>query len=102
VRQVSWPVIVRLLAEQNLCEAQTWYEQKQTGLGVEFLAAVNTVFQQISGQLLQYPLVYRQLRRAVLRRFPYLIYFRAGTDRVEVVACLHSKRSSRLIEARSR
>lgn len=99
---MSWPVIVRPLAEQDLREAQTWYEQKRTGLGVEFLAAVNTVFQQIGGQPLQYPLVYRQLRRAVLRRFPYLIYFRAGSDRVEVVACLHSKRSSRHIKSRSR
>ncbi len=99
---MSFPVIVRPQAEQDLREARIWYEEKRTGLGMEFLAAINTVFQQIGEQPLQYPLVYRQLRRAILRRFPYLIYFCAGSDRVEVVACLHSKRSARLIAARSR
>ncbi len=95
-------VIVRPLAEQDLREAQTWYEEKQTSLGAEFRVAADAVFQQISERPLHYPLVYMQLRRAVMHRFPYLIYFRADPDHVVVVACLHSKRSPRLVKTRSR
>ena len=97
---MSRPVIVRPLAEQDLVEAQTWYEEKRAGLGSEFRAAVDAAFQRLSESPLLYPSVYRQLRRAVLRRFPYLIYFRVDADRVVVVACLHSRRHPRVVRAR--
>lgn len=95
-----WPVIVRPLAEQDLREARDWYEQRQNGLGAEFLTAVDHAFQQIAEQPLMYPLVHGQLRRAVLHRFPYLIYFIAEPDRAVILACLHSRRSPRIVQTR--
>jgi len=97
---VSRSVVVRPLAEQDLFQAQAWYDDKSNGLGTEFRGAVDALFQQISESPLIYPLVYGKLRRAVMHRFPYLVYYLAEPDRVLVVACLHSKRHP--VVARSR
>lgn len=93
-------IIVRPMAEQDLLEAQTWYEEKRIGLGSEFRTAVDATFQRLSESSLLFPLVYQQLRRVVLRRFPYLIYFHADPRRVIIVACLHSRRHPRIVRAR--
>jgi hypothetical protein len=40
----------------------------------------------------RYPLVDTDVRKAILKRFPYLILFRAGADEIVVIACFHSRR----------
>ena len=85
---MSLDVIVRPLAEQDLFAAQVWYEEKRPGLGTEFRLAVDVLFQKISESPLIYPKVYRQLHRAAMRRFPYLIYYSGEPNRVLVVACI--------------
>lgn len=95
------PVIVLPLAEQDLHQARDWYEQRQRGLGAEFLKATNQDLQQIGEQPLQYPQIHGQIRRAVMRRFPYLIYFIAETDRIVVLACLHSRRNPHIARSRA-
>ena len=99
---MSLDVIVRPLAEQDLFAAQVWYEEKRPGLGTEFRLAVDALFQKIGESPLIYPKVYRQLHRAAMRRFPYLIYYSVEAKRVLVVACLHSRRHPRLVQSRSR
>ncbi len=40
-----------------------------------------------------FPKVYGEIRRALVRRFPYAIYYqRLETDVLEIVACLHTSR----------
>jgi len=36
-----------------------------------------------------YPVVHKELRRVLLRRFPYSIIFRTSDEEVIVVACAH-------------
>jgi hypothetical protein len=87
---VSRRLIVRPLAEQDLLEAQEWYDEQRPGLGGDL------------ERPLLYPAVYRNARRAVARRFPYLLYFSVSDDTVIVLACLHSKRDSVLLRSRIR
>jgi plasmid stabilization system protein ParE len=37
------------------------------------------------------PIAYHDLRRALLQRFPYVIYYRAAAATLEVRACLHQR-----------
>lgn len=46
------------------------------------------------------PLVPLEARRALLRRFPYDVYFVATPDLVSVVACMHVRRDPRRWEER--
>jgi toxin ParE1/3/4 len=47
-----------------------------------------------------YPIVFIEVRRGKLRRFPYLIYYRVLSDRSEVIAVLHSSRDPKLWQER--
>ena len=87
--------IVRPLAEADVQEAFAWYEEQAQGLGHEFLRALDVCYATIERWPESYPVVYRGFRRALLRRFPYLVYYRAVPTGIEVVACAHGKQHPR-------
>jgi len=57
-------------AEVDLSEAAIWYQQQQRGLGYEFLDEVLELSQSIKDHPLAYPIVHREVRRALTHRFP--------------------------------
>lgn len=97
---MSLRLVVRPLAEQDLVETHRWYEEQRPGLGDEFRHAV----ERLMGRLLErpqlFPEVYRGVRRAVMRRFPYLLYYVVTSDAVVLLACLHGKRDPALLRSR--
>lgn len=70
-------------------EAYRHYEGQQSGLGVRFRAELQVAF----ALVLQFneagPVVHHQLRRMMLRRFPYAVYYQLTEQDVVVWACLH-------------
>jgi len=68
--------IVRPAAAADIEEAFLWYESQRPGLGNEFLAEAQALIAAIAGRPLMYPVVRRNTRRALLRRFPYGLYYR--------------------------
>ena len=97
---MTYRVIVRPLAERDLLDAKTWYDQRRPGLGSEFLDTFDELRDRLERTPLIYPAVYRGLRRAVLRRFPYLVYFALHGQTVSVIACLHAARDPEVIRRR--
>lgn len=87
-------LVVRLEAEADIESAVVWYERQVRGLGARFLDALDDVQARIGGFPLHFPEVAPDVRRALLRRFPYAIYFVAQAERVVVIAVLHQHRSA--------
>ncbi len=87
---------LRLLpeAEEELAEAAAWYEARRTGLGVEFVAIVDRAFEEIIAAPLAYALWRddRPYRRKIVKRFPYVLFFRVEADAVEVLAVANARR----------
>jgi toxin ParE1/3/4 len=95
-------LILRPTAEAEVEEAFRWYEERRRGLGVEFLAAVEVVLETIVESPERFPEVYRQARQALLRRFPYGVYFLIQADgSVEVISCCHTRRHPRRWRSRA-
>ena len=88
-------LVVREAAEADIAEAARWYEQRSPGLGSEFLRAVDVTLAEVTRMPERYPLVRGRARRALLRRFPYAVFFVATPDLVCVFACLHARRDPR-------
>ncbi len=87
------PVIFTRAARAELIEAQDWYEIEVPGLGRRFRAAVDAVIERMNANPRQFPVVYKSIRRALLRRFPYALMFVIETDdRLTVIACFHGSR----------
>ncbi|WP_341731507.1 hypothetical protein [Microcoleus sp. EPA2] len=47
------------------------------------------------------PVVYRDVRRSVVRRFPYTVYYRIVSSRVIVTAIFHSRRDPKAWQVRT-
>jgi toxin ParE1/3/4 len=75
----------------------SWYEEKRSGLGQEFLDAVEAAFVSIGENPLQFGRLEtnrstRDIRRCLLKRFPYLVIFEVRGDECLVVAVAHGRR----------
>jgi toxin ParE1/3/4 len=90
---------VRLLeeAETESQEAARWYEERQAGLGQQFLDALAHALEIIERQPQAFSRVStndatREVRRCVLQRFPYLIFYEVRAEEVLVLAVAHARR----------
>jgi plasmid stabilization system protein ParE len=89
------PPIFRPAAAADVEDAYRWYETQRPGLGEEFLVAVSSVVESLVSYPELFPVVYRETRRVLLRRFPYSLYYRIIDDQIIVVACMHGRRDPR-------
>jgi plasmid stabilization system protein ParE len=88
-----YPVLFTLAARAELIDAQDWYENEVPGLGVRFRQAVDAAIERMSANPRLFPSIYRNVRRALLRRFPYALLFVIEPDgTVTVIACFHGSR----------
>ena len=87
-------------AENDLAEARFWYEKQRDGLGAEFLDCVGEVFQRLQESPLIHAEVHRGVRRTLVRRFPFVVYYRVEHDVVEILAVLHGRRGPRIWRSR--
>ena len=85
--------ILRPRAERDIQSAYEWYESQRAGLGNEFLTGLRERFEAVRGHPESSPVIYRGIRRAVVSRFPYLIFYVARPERVAVLAVLHHARN---------
>lgn len=65
-------VIFTSAARVEMIDAQDWYENEVPGLGGRFRAAVEVAIERISANPRQFPVIYKNVRRALLRRFRML------------------------------
>jgi plasmid stabilization system protein ParE len=94
---LSFSIIIRPLAEQDLLEAQLWYEDKNAGLGEQFRSRVEDVLKILAEMPLIFPIAHRQVRRVAVRKLPYILYYTVRQQRVLVLGCFHARRDPRVI-----
>ncbi len=93
-------ILVRPEAEADLLEAYRWYEDKNPGLGKEFLDCVEAAMDLIERHPQLYQIVYKNIRRALVKRFPYGVFYITEKNRIVVLAVLHAKRDPDIIKTR--
>lgn len=89
---MSVKLVVAPEAEQDLAEAYEWYEHQRTGLDEEFLGCVDACIEALSRSPGTYAVVHENYRRALVRRFPYAIFYENHDDVVTVFCVFHTAR----------
>jgi len=85
-------LIVEPEAEAEIDEAANWYDAQSPGLGADFLRSVGAALAIIQRNPFQYQIVYDEVRRAALRRFPYGLIYSVSDREIIVAACIHGRR----------
>jgi toxin ParE1/3/4 len=98
---VSLPLLITREAEMDLAEASAWYDEKREGLDEEFVLCVEAGLDQIRRFPTIASEVFPTVRRLVVRRFPYGIFYRDASDQIAVLAVYHSQRDPRGWQERS-
>jgi toxin ParE1/3/4 len=94
-------LVLRPGAAREVDEAFAWYEGQSEGLGTEFLRALDAAFAAIRRTPELYPVVRGRTRRALLRRFPYGVFYAADGEDVVVLAVVHARRHPRVWQRRA-
>lgn len=80
----------------NGCVSSCPYERHEPDLGLEFLHELDRLLSRITENPQQFPEIEASVRRGLLRRFPFALYFLTKATEVEiiaVIAVLHHHRS---------
>ena len=79
-------------AETDFTEAYAWYLARGSDLGADFLLSFDAVLSTLAEYPETYPEVHRDIRRALMRRFPYCIFYVLELDGPVVLGCFHARR----------
>ena len=82
-------LVLRKAAFDDIDAAERWYEGKEPGLGARFVDAVERTLVLVGENPRAYPAVETTIRRAVVRKFPYSVFYVIEDDRVVVLAVFH-------------
>lgn len=89
---MSYSLVIRSEAELDIQDAYQFYEERSQGLGSEFVRSIDACISKIGRNPRAYPTVYRQIRRVLIRKFPYGIFYLVENRKIIVIACFHVKR----------
>lgn len=98
---MTYRIVFRPQAQAELLEARDWYAARQVRLGELFSAAVELTISNILERPLAYPRVHGEMRRAILQRFPYAVYFQVLEDEIVILGVIHGRRHPRTWQSRS-
>ncbi|ANV83845.1 addiction module toxin RelE [Picosynechococcus sp. PCC 7003] len=85
------PVVLTPQTEQDLEKIYDWYEQRNKGLGSEFIRIIDANLSQIQRYPGAHPVVRKNIRRKIIRRFPYALFYIITETQIVIIACLHLK-----------
>jgi plasmid stabilization system protein ParE len=81
-------------AIDDITKAFLWYEKQLQGLGFDFIKFFDEDLNRITSFAEGFPVAYKELRKCVMEKFPYVIYYKTYKRRsqIKIIRVLHSKR----------
>lgn len=79
-------------AEADVEGILAWYRERGHDLGDQFLQVLDRCFETVERNPLALAIVHLDMRRALLRRFPYCVFYVVSEQEIVVLACLHGHR----------
>lgn len=93
-------IIIRPDAEYELIEAYDWYETQKKGLGDKFISAIDNCIDSIIDNPEAYPIVHKKIRRALIGKFPFGIFYLFEQEKIIILAVFHLNRNPRVWKKR--
>lgn len=95
------PFIITPQAQDDFDKTYWWYEEQYQGLGKEFARCVDAKIVDIQSSPEQFQIIYKdRVRRALVTRFPYSVFFVDKIKVLSIVAILRQSRNPDLWKSR--
>ena len=88
-------------AESDIRTAYCWYEERRSGLGEEFILSLEAGFSAIQRQPELYQPIYKKVRRQLIKRFPYGVFYIYENETIVVIDVFHVKRNPKFWQQRT-
>jgi len=92
---MAYEIIISAEAYLDINDASEWYDQQVSELGLDFLLELFEELNFISENRKLFAFISEPIRKKLMKRFPYAIYYSVLEDRKEILieAIWHQKRS---------
>ena len=97
----SRQVIIRPEAESDIQDAYQWYESQRKGLGESFLLCIEEALSRASRNPALHSIIYKEVRRVLIHRFPFGVFFVESEKSISVLAVLHARRNPKTWKGRT-
>ncbi len=79
-------------AKNEFFAARDYYDDLVYGLGKIFINETERYFEIIKSNPLAYPIIKKNVRKAVMKKFPYSILYRLESNKIYILAIANNKR----------
>ena len=97
---MGFNLIIKPIVFFDLQDAIDWYERESLGLGKRFLSKVEVAKNQIINNPYHYSIFHQDVRRILIEKFPYKIYYIINDTTVIIIGISHGKRSKAFVHRR--
>jgi len=94
-------VVFRPAARAEFDGATLWYEDRQPGLGAQFMAEIDRAVDLASKYPDRYPVQHEEIRCVRVRRFPYSVFYFVESEQIVVLAIFHARRDPAIWKGRA-
>lgn len=86
-------IIIQPDAANDILETAKWYDNNLNGLGESFIDSIDSAINSVQHNPEAYPKVYKKLRRVLLKKFPFGLFYLYESYKIIVIAVFHVSRS---------
>ena len=97
---MEYKLIIRPEAKADLLDTFQWYQDQIPGLGYDFKSCVDEVISKIHSNPRIYKKVFLDIRRAVIKSFPFGVFYTIEDQKIIVIGVLHARRDPQLWKKR--
>ena len=92
---------IRKEAEADIAEAFQYYEHCRDNLGSDFVLCIEESLSRIKKNPKQYKTIYKHVHRALVRRFPYGVYYVVNNTQIVIIGVVHARKNPKHWQARA-
>ena len=97
---MGFKLIIKPIVFLDAAEAVDWYEKELTGLGNRFYNNFLHTLEDIQSNPFTYAFITKSVRRHIIDKFPYKVYYIVTSDTIFILGVSHAKRSNAFVKRR--
>lgn len=99
---MAFEIVVKPQTWYDLVEAMIWYDSKRENLGREFFKDFEVAMDKIKINPNAFTEILPEVRRVLIKRFPYKVFYTVSENTIYVIGVMHAKRSNVFVRDRLR